>query len=42
MARQQRTFIHEFKLQLVNFYKNKKSLIDIAREYNITPSTLDC
>ncbi len=41
MTRQRRTFTPEFKLQLVKLYENGKSRTDIAREYDITPSTLD-
>ena len=41
MTRQRRTFTPEFKLQLVKLYENGKSRADIAREYDITPSSLD-
>lgn len=41
MTRQRRTFTPEFKLQLVKLYENGKSRLDIAREYDITPSALD-
>ncbi|KYG90276.1 transposase [[Bacillus] sp. KCTC 13219] len=42
MPRQRRTFTPEFKLQLVKLYENGKPRAEIAREYDITPSTLDC
>lgn len=41
MPRQRRTFTPEFKLQLVKLYENSKSRADIAKEYELTPSTLD-
>ena len=41
MTRQRRTFTAEFKLQMVKLYDNGKSRADIAREYEITPSSLD-
>lgn len=41
MTRHRRTFTPEFKRQLVKLYENGKSRADIAREYDITPSTLD-
>ncbi len=41
MRRERRTFTAEFKLQMVKLYENGKSRADIAREYEITPSSLD-
>ena len=41
MRRERRTFTPEFKLQMVKLYENGKSRADIAREYDITPSSLD-
>lgn len=41
MKRERRTFTAEFKLQMVKLYENGKSRADIAREYDITPSSLD-
>ncbi len=41
MRRERRTFTDEFKLQMVKLYENGKSRADIAREYDITPSSLD-
>ncbi len=41
MRRERRTFTAEFKLQMVKLYENGKSRADIAREYDITPSSLD-
>lgn len=42
MTRQHRTFTPKFKLQLVKLYEKGKSRADIAREYEVTPSALDC
>ena len=41
MRRERRTFIPEFKLQLVKLYESDNPRADIAREYDITPSALD-
>ncbi len=41
MRRERRTFTAEFKRQMVKLYENGKSRADIAREYEITPSSLD-
>ncbi|WP_204552875.1 transposase [Bacillus ectoiniformans] len=38
---EQRTYTADFKLPLVKLYENEKSREDIAREYDITPSTLN-
>ena len=42
MRRERKTYTPEFKLQMVKLYENGKSRADISREYEITPSTLDC
>ena len=42
MPRQRRTFTPEFKLQLVKLYENGKPRAEIAQEYDITASALDC
>lgn len=41
MKKKRRTFSPEFKLQMVQLFKNGKSRKDIIREYNLTPSALD-
>lgn len=39
---QRRSFILELKLQLVKLSENGKPRTDITKEYNLTPSALDC
>lgn len=41
MTKKRRTFSPEFKLQMVQLFKNRKSRKDIINEYTLTPSTLD-
>ena len=41
MARERRTYTEEFKKQMVDLYENGKSRIEIVREYELTPSSLD-
>lgn len=41
MKKERRTYSHEFKLKLVNIYKNGKSRTDIVKDYNIPTSALD-
>ncbi len=41
MARERRTYTSEFKKQMVLLYENGKSRIEIVREYELTPSSLD-
>jgi len=41
MEKKRRTFSPEFKLQMVQLFKNGKSRKDIIHEYNLTPSALD-
>lgn len=41
MARERRTYTEEFKKQMVDLYTNGKSRIEIVREYELTPSSLD-
>lgn len=36
-----RTFTQEFKNQMVQLYLNGKPRVDIIREYELTPSSLD-
>ena len=42
IPRQLRTFTPEFKLLLVKLHENGKPRAEIAQEYDITPSALDC
>jgi transposase len=39
--KERRTFIQEFKQQIVQLYLNGKPRKDIIREYDLTPSSLD-
>ncbi|MCS5428486.1 transposase [Staphylococcus aureus] len=41
MEKKRRTFSPEFKLQMVQLFKNGKSRKDIIQEYTLTPSALD-
>jgi len=41
MEKKRRTFSPEFKLQIVQLFKNGKSRKDIIHEYKLTPSALD-
>ncbi|GBU10538.1 transposase [Erysipelotrichaceae bacterium] len=42
MARKaRRTFTKEYKLQMVQLYENGKRRVDICKEYELTPSSLD-
>jgi transposase len=41
MSRKRRTFATEFKKQVVALHENGKSRQDIAREYELTPFSLD-
>ncbi|WP_078358334.1 transposase [Mammaliicoccus fleurettii] len=41
MKKKRRTFSPEFKLQMVQLFKNGKSRNDIIHEYTLTPSALD-
>jgi len=41
MEKKRRTFSPEFKLQMVQLFKNGKSRKYIIQEYTLTPSALD-
>ncbi|GBU11397.1 transposase [Erysipelotrichaceae bacterium] len=42
MARKtRRTFTKEFKLQMVQLHENGKRRVDLCKEYELTPSSLD-
>jgi len=41
MEKKRRTFSPEFKIQMVQLFKNGKSRKDIIQEYTLTPSALD-
>lgn len=41
MEKKRRTFSPEFKLQMVQLFKNGKSRKDLIQEYTLTPSALD-
>ena len=41
MAKERRTYTDEFKNQMVELYNSGKSKAEIAKEYDVSPSTLD-
>ena len=42
MPKQRRTFTADFKRQMVQLYENGKPKAAILREYELSPSALDC